>query len=170
MIRKISIFLCIAILLISSNLSADKLKKINSAKQLVVGISPGYFPFEIKSPTGEYQGFDVDFIKIIAEELQVTLIIKEYLFDDLLPAVKKGEIDMAISAITVTKDRKESVAFSASYFKTGLTLLALKKNVNKLTVENINKNRSKIGVLKGSTGEDFAKLNLLNADIVYFDK
>ncbi|EGQ26586.1 glutamine-binding protein [Sporosarcina newyorkensis 2681] len=36
------------------------LKNIQDKKKLVVGIAPGYFPFEMKSTEGGYVGYDID--------------------------------------------------------------------------------------------------------------
>ena len=38
-------------------------------KKLVIGMSPGYFPFDMKDPNGNFVGYDVDIANAIGKAL-----------------------------------------------------------------------------------------------------
>lgn len=72
---------------------------------------------------GQLLGFDVELIQIIAEELGYGVEFHENEFDDLLPSVSAGQADFAVSAITITDERKENVDFSEGYLDAGTVLM-----------------------------------------------
>ncbi|MCE5296056.1 MAG: transporter substrate-binding domain-containing protein [Euryarchaeota archaeon] len=93
------------------------LEKIISSGELVVGTNTPWPPFEdYDAETDTYIGVDMDIVKRIAAELDVTLVIKQMDFDALIGAVQAGQIDIAISSFTITAARMESVDFSTPYY------------------------------------------------------
>lgn len=64
---------------------------------------------------GTYCGFDAEFIYQFAKEYGYALEIDIIDFGALLPGLQAGRYDLAISSITVTEERKESVLFSEIY-------------------------------------------------------
>lgn len=82
---------------------------------LVVGITPAYAPFEFKKQN-QLIGFDVELIRAISQELGWKITLKEMSFYDLIPALKNKQIDIAISAINMTPERKALVDFSVPYY------------------------------------------------------
>src|SRR3712207_2324662 len=106
----------------NSNKGGDisSLEKIKSKGVLVVGTAPGYPPFEfIKSSNGkgEVVGADIDLAKKIASELDVKLEIKAMEFDSILGALQGNKIDIALTAMTPTEERKKSLDFSDIYYE-----------------------------------------------------
>ncbi len=85
-----------------------------SSRTLIVGISPDYEPFGYYE-NGELTGFDVDLIKLIANELGYEIEFKIYSFENLVSAVYTGDVDLAISAIAITEERKKSIDFTNVY-------------------------------------------------------
>lgn len=69
-------------------------------------------------------GFSIDLWKKIAENLGVQT---EWVYYDttsqLIDAAKKGEIDTAISAITITSNREKEIDFSTSMYELGLQVM-----------------------------------------------
>lgn len=84
-----------------------------------VGINAAFEPFVFKDATGQVVGFDIDLITAMSQvgNFEVTYIDSP--FDALLPGVESGELDAAISAITVTDERAARVRFSDVYFRSG---------------------------------------------------
>ena len=110
------------------------LKKIKKSGELVVGTSADYPPLEFTASENgktKYVGVDIELAKDIAKDLGVKLVIKNMSFDSLLVALETGKVDMVISAMTPTPERKQSVAFSKIYYKpSGEYFLVNKKDVN----------------------------------------
>lgn len=96
------------------------LQKIQKSKQLVVGTSADYPPLEFtasENGSTKYVGVDIELAKDIAKDLGAKLVIKNMSFDSLLVALETGKVDMVISAMTPTPERKKSVDFSKIYYR-----------------------------------------------------
>ena len=96
---------------------------------LVMGTEADYVPFAYHHPLTEggpdrIVGFDIDVAHYIADSLGVTLQLKETPFDQLLPALKSGELDFAIAAITPSEDRQRHYDFSDPYFEAQHALIS----------------------------------------------
>lgn len=75
-------------------------------EKMTVGINVPFPPFE-DLIGGEFTGLDIDLAYKFGDKYRKDMIIKDYPeFTDIFPALESGEIDMAISAITITS-RKE---------------------------------------------------------------
>ena len=99
--------------------SSTVMKKIKKSGKLVVGMSADYPPLEFtKNVNGrnKYVGVDVELAKQIAKDLGVKLEIKNMDFDSLLVALETGKIDVIISGMTPTAERKKSIDFSKIYY------------------------------------------------------
>jgi polar amino acid transport system substrate-binding protein len=83
------------------------------------GTSAEYPPFEYKV-SGKIVGFDVDLAKLIAKELGKEAAFEDMQFSTILPALQSGHVDIAISTITVTEQRKQHFDFSQIYYIDGI--------------------------------------------------
>ncbi|OHE68173.1 MAG: amino acid ABC transporter [Treponema sp. GWC1_61_84] len=97
----------------------SKLAQVKKAGKLVIGTSADYPPYEFHSLAGGKDvivGFDIAIAQEIATDLGVKLEIKDMQFDGLLAALQAGNIDIVISGMTPTDERKLSVDFSTIYY------------------------------------------------------
>ena len=83
---------------------------------LKVGTDATYAPMEYMDEKGEIVGIDIDIVKAVAEAAGFEVEFKNYGWEPLFPALTGGEIDFAVSSITITDERKESFDFSDPYF------------------------------------------------------
>jgi polar amino acid transport system substrate-binding protein len=142
------------------------LKRIVSRGALRIGMSGYQPPFNLTSVSGEYFGMEVDLARALSGALGVKMEIVIKPFAELLPAVESGEIDLAMSSITMTPRRNMSVAFVGPYFSSGKALLT--KNETLAAAEagkHINKKDLRLVALKGSTSEDFVRFAAPEAQI-----
>lgn len=78
---------------------------------LVVGTASGYAPFVSINAQGEYEGFDIDVAQAVAKQLGKKLILKDLgSLPTLFCALEQGSIDVIIWALSITNERKNSVA------------------------------------------------------------
>ena len=68
-------------------------------------------------------GYDVRIAKKIAEGLNRDLVIVNVSWEDLIDKVNNGEIDLIISGMSPTSQRKESIDFSDSYYTSGFAFV-----------------------------------------------
>jgi len=136
---------------------------------LKVGMELAYPPFEMSDKDGTPSGVSVDFAKALGKYLGRDVVIENIAWDGLIPSLKTGKIDLIISSMTITDERKKSIDFSIPYAQTSLAILTNKDSGVK-SIDDLNVEGKKIAVKKGSTGHIYAKNNLTNAQILTFDK
>lgn len=165
-LSNVFVIFLIPLFLISCNSNENKLDKIKSTGQLVLGTSADYPPYEfpIISETGheEIVGFDISIAKEIAKDLGVNLIIKNLDFSGLLDALNSGNVDIILSGISPTEERKQSIDFSNIYYTAKNVLVTSKeKSFNSINdLNNLN-----IGVQIGSIQDRIAQEKLKNSNI-----
>ena len=143
----------------NENDKADVLSKIKANGKLVVGTAPGYPPFEFtvnKSGKSQVVGADIDLAKKIADEIGVELEIKAMDFDALIMALQSSKVDMVITSMTPTEERKKSVDFSDVYFE-GTNSIIVNSNFTKDISKEDDLKNIVIGVQRGSVQEIYAK-------------
>lgn len=136
--------------------TTDKsLINIKNSGVLLVGSDVPYGAMEFFDENNQPVGFDVDIVKEIAARLKVKLEFKDYDWDQLFIKVKSGEINLAVSSITITPERRTEMLFSAPYFNGGQVIVV---NIDNQEVVGINSLvGKKIAVQEGTTGYDEAK-------------
>jgi ABC-type amino acid transport substrate-binding protein len=72
-------------------------------------------PFVMKTASQAIYGFDVSLTNYICKKMDITCRYKSVNFKDLLPAIQSGEIDLGVSSLVITKDRKQKVDFTIPY-------------------------------------------------------
>lgn len=74
------------------------------------------FNVPIVNRQGYYaDGYDVQIDKIVADELKLVLEVKKIEWNNLIPSLNKGDIDVIFSSMLDTEERKKSIAFSDTY-------------------------------------------------------
>jgi polar amino acid transport system substrate-binding protein len=147
----------------------EKAKVEPKKEVLKVGMELAYPPFEMSEKDGTPSGVSVDFAKALGKYLGKDVVIENIAWDGLIPSLKTGKIDLIISSMTITDERKKSIDFSIPYAQTSLAILT-NKNSQVSSIEDLNVEGKKVAVKKGSTGHIYAKDNLPNAEILVFDK
>ncbi|HAR3002136.1 TPA: ABC transporter permease subunit [Staphylococcus aureus] len=145
----------------------QKWEKIKERGELRVGLSADYAPMEFEHTVNgktEYAGVDIDLAKKIAKDNNLKLKIVNMSFDSLLGALKTGKIDIIISGMTSTPERKKQVDFSDSYMMTKNIMLVKKDKVNDYKdIKDFN--NKKVGAQKGTEQEKIAQTKIENASI-----
>ena len=91
-------------------------KDVNKAdSQLVVASNAEFAPWEYKEGN-QFYGIDMEIAQLIANELNLELVIDDMEFDMVVGAVGKQGVDIAMSGITITAERMEVINFSIPYY------------------------------------------------------
>ncbi|RII16021.1 Glutamine-binding periplasmic protein precursor [Streptomyces sp. YIM 130001] len=89
---------------------ADKLPKdIRDEGVIKVGSDIAYPPVEYRDKSGKVVGIDLDIAKALGKQLGVEFKFSNGTFDTLLGGLRSKRYDIAMSAMTDTKDRQEGV-------------------------------------------------------------
>lgn len=126
-----------------------------------VGMNAEFAPFESLDANNNVQGFDVDLLNAMAEAGGFKVEYKHQPWDSLFAALGNGDVDLLASAVTITEERKQTMAFTNPYFEITQVILVPKGKDIK-SVEDL-KQANKVGVVTGNTG-DLAATKLLGAN------
>ena len=121
---------------------------------LRVGISTNAPPLAFKQD-GKLQGLEVDFALQLGRFLNRNIQFKELKWDDQLPALESGKIDVIMSGMTITQERSYRVAFSKPYLRSGQMLLVKTKKAGLFVngIYSLMGTRPAIGTIRGTTGD-----------------
>lgn len=92
-------------------------------KVYVIATDATYAPMEYMDDKGNIVGIDIEIVDAIAEAAGIEIEYKNYGWEPLFPAVKSGEVDLAVSSITITEDRQKEFDFSDPYFEANQLIL-----------------------------------------------
>ena len=138
-----------------------KMDEIKEKGKIVLGVSPDYPPYEFTTTENGQKkvvGADIYLAQEIAKKLGVEVEIQEMAFDSLIAAVNANKVDMVISGVNPTEERKKAVDFSDIYY-TGKGIFVVNKDSAEIKSVADLKGK-KVGVQKGSTYETYAKEQL----------
>jgi len=146
---------------------APVLERIIKSNTMRVGMTLDQPPLNAEDSSGEEIGLDVDLARLLALAFDVKLKIVEKEFNELLPALKKGEVDMVISGVGITPERAVEVTFVGPYVLSGKSLLTKSTLIaSAVEIEDLEDEELKIAVLRDSTSESFARKRLPLAKLV----
>jgi polar amino acid transport system substrate-binding protein len=129
-----------------------------------------YPPFETIDSSGKPVGVSVDLAQELGAHLGRPVEIENMSFVGLIPALKTGKVDLVISSMSDTAERRQSIAFSDPYVTTvGLCALA-NKNSRVTSVLQLNSPDKIVVVRQGTTGQLWARENLPEAQVVTLEK
>jgi arginine/lysine/histidine/glutamine transport system substrate-binding/permease protein len=132
-----------------------------------VGTEPTFPPFEMKDDvSGDLIGFDIDLMNAIGEAAGRDIEFVSLPFDGLVPALQSNTIDAAISGMTITAERAQTIDFSRPYFEAGLAIAVREDNTDIQSLEDL-EGRG-IAVQIGTTGAETAN-SIEGASVSTFD-
>ena len=146
MLKKV--YVLFAVILCCLLITACKEKKDNVLK---VGTNADFPPFEYHE-NGQIVGFDIDLINEIGNKLNKKIEFEEMEFNTLLTALSSGKVDLIISGLDITDERKQQVDFTQGYYANELSLVVL----NDSNIKNINDLKGKkVGTELGTSSDNY---------------
>lgn len=138
-----------------------------NTKPLVIGMELNYPPFEMTDQAGTPTGVGVDMAHALSDYLHRPITIENMPFEGLIPALKTSRIDLIISSMTATDERRKSIDFSDPYLSTGLSILVQKKSTIQ-GIADVDKPGVTVVVKTGTTSADYARSHFKNANVLAF--
>ncbi len=119
-----------------------------------VGMSGGYFPFTFVEQD-KLQGFEVDVMEAVAEEMGVEVEFVTANFSGLFGMLESGRIDTIANQITITEERAAKYAFTEPYVYDGAQVVVREGNEAIQGVEDLKGKR--VAVNLGSNYEELLR-------------
>lgn len=128
-------------------------------------------PFAFKEDS-KLTGFEVELGKALGRVMgaQVEWVPADFDLKVYADTLEKNKADAILSSLTITPARKKDLDFTHPYFRTTLGIAALNK-LKQSALLQFRKRKfkgSKVGVMKGTTGEAWARKNL-KAELLLYD-
>ncbi len=123
---------------------------------------------------GELTGFDLEFAKRLALELNVNIEATSANFDALVAGLQSGKFDIVISNLNITPERAEMIDFSDPYMELYLTLMVRDEGEAATPYATLSELQayfgkgSKIGVNTGSVFDKISEEFFPEAEKVYY--
>lgn len=116
---------------------------------------------------GNFVGYEVDLAIRFCQEYGYGLDILDYEFSGLLTAVTTGRVDFGASCISVTEERKSTLAFSRPSFAGGVVVVVKKPTPVYASIEELQGKRA--GVITGSVFDQTVTERVPGASVVYLN-
>jgi len=158
----------VLLMFLSVQVQADTLDDIIERGTLRVGVSL-FEPWTMEDKSGELSGYEIDVTKKLAQDLSVKPEFIVYKWEDIIPALKKGEIDIIAGGMAITPARALKINFSNSYADSGIGLATntkLTRNIKSL--EELNQKDIIISGVSGSISYELATRLFKKANVKAF--
>jgi ABC-type amino acid transport substrate-binding protein len=135
-----------------------------SAPPLRVGIAPDYPPLAFVQD-GQGAGVEVDLARTLGAQLGRPITFTSLRWEQLIPALQRGDIDIIMSGMSITPVRQLVIAFSEPYVTNQLRAIFTRPNADRFkTPEAILDAPVRIGVMPGTTADTFVQKNCPKAE------
>lgn len=131
--RKFLSLALVAVLLLSLTIVAgasspqqNKLQEVLSRGYLIVGTGSTNVPWHTINVDGQYEGFDIEMARILAQGLfgdSSKVEFVEQASDQRIPNILANKVDITFQFMTINPSRAQQVAFSIPYYTEGIGLI-----------------------------------------------
>ena len=135
-------------------------------KKVRIAVEGAYPPFSEIGPDGQIKGFDIDIANALCSDMKAQCTLVQQEFDGMIPALNARKFDAVIASMSITDERKRSVAFSDKYYATPARLVG-KKGAS-LVATPAGMKGKRIGVQRSTTHDRFATDTFKDSEIVRY--
>ncbi|MFM9845283.1 MAG: transporter substrate-binding domain-containing protein [Dongiaceae bacterium] len=114
-----------------------------------------YPPFSSKNASGVWEGFEIDLMNAVCEQMQAKCELVEVAWDGIIPSLQEKKIDVIWSSMSITDKRKEVIDFTDMYYDTPAVFVGAKTGGPQISKEGLT--GKIIGVQTSTTHADFAQ-------------
>lgn len=165
--RTIWTFTILAALSTSAFAESPVLDRVLKNGELRVATSGTQPPFNAVSKDGGLIGLEVDLVRLLADQMNVNLMLTSMPFPDLLPALEEGKVDMVLSGLSITPERSRDFAFVGPYVLSGKSFLTDSRTFTSMkTPRDLDKPELTLVALENSTSESYLRRVAPKANLV----
>jgi len=136
--------------------------------ELHIGMATNYPPL-VFNRDGRLAGMEVEFANKLAEDLGVAITLVQTPWDDLIPALRDHRIDVIMSGMSITDERKQLVSFTEPYLRVGQMALIRRTDEGRIPEVSAKVLSSvPVGVVRNTTGAQYARDTLPQAHVKAF--
>jgi polar amino acid transport system substrate-binding protein len=160
-----TVFALLATSMISTAVFAESaMEKIVKTGKLTIAVQTQGPPVSFVNKAGKRTGFAVELARMMAEDMGVELVVQDYDWKGLIPALKSGKADFIAADMTPTAKRHMQVIFTEPVFFSE-TIAFAKADKGFKTWEDLNKDGISVGATQASSWADIARKMISNAKL-----
>ena len=125
-------------------------RQADTTDTIVVATDATWPPMEYIDENRELVGFDIDLMRMIAEEGGFEVEFQNTAWDGIFAGLGTREYDAVISSVTITEDRKQTMDFSIPYINAGQVLIVRQDQSGVSTLSDLR--GREVGAQIGTTG------------------
>ncbi|MGB5259942.1 MAG: transporter substrate-binding domain-containing protein [Gammaproteobacteria bacterium] len=168
-VKKSLRLLSVSLFIFCVNAHADVLEEILDRGTMRVGVSL-FEPWTMQNDAGHLSGFEIEVADRLASDMGVKPEYKVYKWEEIMPALIKGEIDIIAGGMAITPQRALKINFSGPYADSGISLAAntsKTKNIKKL--EDLNHENISVAVVSKTVSNELAPRLFNKSTLKVFD-
>lgn len=133
-------------------------------KKVRIGTEGAYPPFNSVDSSGQLVGFDIDIAKALCEKMKVECTFVAQDWDGIIPALLAKKYDAIVASMSITDERKKTVAFTDKYYSTPGNFIAPKDTkLTEITPEAL-KGKA-LGAQSSTTGSTYLEDRYKGSDV-----
>ena len=142
--------------------NADVLDDVLEKGSIRIGVAE-FVPWTMKTKSGEMIGYEIDVGKKLAADMGVQAEFKVFEWEDIIPALQQGEIDVIAGGMAITPSRALQVNFSRPLGVSGISIATnTRKTRNITSMDQLNNDRVIMTVVADTLAQSVAE--------TFFDK
>lgn len=127
-----------------------------AAEPVKVGVAAEpYPPFTSPDASGKWVGWEIDFMDAICAAEKLDCVVTPVSWDGIIPALTSKKIDVIMSSMSITDERKKTIDFSDKYYNTPTAIIGPKDEKFGATPDDLK--GKVIGVQVSTTHSAYAK-------------
>lgn len=145
--------------------SADSLDDIVERGTIRIGVSE-FAPWAMRDGDGELIGYEIDLGRKLAKDMGIDADFHAYAWEEIIPALESGEIDVIAAGMSMTPERALRIAFSLPTGENGIgiaTNTAMTRDIRSLA--ELNNADIRIATVGGTLAENVAEMMFRDAEI-----
>jgi polar amino acid transport system substrate-binding protein len=103
-------------LILTLTLAASVIASPALSQTVRIGTEGAYAPYNYVDDNGKLAGYEIDLGNAICAEAKLTCEFVTNEWDSIIPNLVAGNYDMIMAGMSVTEDRKKTIAFSDEYY------------------------------------------------------
>ena len=151
--KKLAVIACVLLYITTFSLIAAGQKETSKVPSYVFAANCAWPPLEFVDEKGDIVGFEIDLVNEIAKVSGVTITIRNVAWEGIFAGLSNGAYDAVASGVSVTEERKQTMAFSTPIMTITQAILAPKNSTG--LSNTIALKGKKVGVQLGTTGHIF---------------
>lgn len=99
--------------------------------------SSAYPPFTSQNASGQFEGWEYDFMMALCEEIKEKCTMTPIAWDGIIPALLEKKFDGILGSMSITDERKKVIDFSDMYYNSAAVIIGAKDGDKDFSTEHL---------------------------------